>query len=54
MQQSLESIEAKHMQNAWKPVKGYLHNKKGTRFMTLSERTYQNIMIQLSFKSVEL
>jgi hypothetical protein len=28
-QQSFESIEAKHMQNAWKPVKGYLH-KKGT------------------------
>lgn len=27
VQQSFESIEAKHMQNAWQPVKGYLQQK---------------------------
>lgn len=26
-QQSFESIEARHMQNAWQPVNGYLRNK---------------------------
>lgn len=36
VQQSFESIEAKHMQNAWQPVKGYLQKKN----MTLRSLTH--------------
>jgi len=48
-QQSFESIEAKHMQNAWKPVKGYLH-KKGTHDLVCN-KIFHNTCIP--FKSIQ-